>query len=376
MKSEQDSFKLREKLMTGPQPRNGIMDLPPYIGGKESMPGQKKYLNSRRMKTHLARVPMPKAYHMAGENLEIYPDGIGVSSRGIVKAHKLDMNKIVCGFGSDELLQIMATAYLQPGDEAIHTEHGFLVYKLPFRQRGRPVSVAETKLTADVDASLDAVNDKTKIIFLANPNNPTGTMISASEVRRLHAGLQENVLLVLDGAYAEYVLTTDYEDGFALVEETQNVVTTRTFSKIYGLAALRLGWAYCPAPIAAVINRLRGPFNVSTPAQLAGIAAIEDQAHVQASIKHNDEWRDRLFQQISGAGFEVLPSHANFLLIKFDPENGLSAAQAEQKLNERGLILRGLTAYGLPNALRLTIGTEEANQLVIEVFQEMAGNNG
>ena len=129
------------------------------------------------------------------------------------------------------------------------------------------------------------------------------------------------MLLVLDGAYAEYVLTTDYEDGFALVEETQNVSDTHLF-KIYGLAALRLGWAYCPSAIAAVINRLRGPFNVSTPAQLAGIAAIEDQAHVQASAKHNDEWRDRLFQQISGAGFEVLPSHANFLLIKFDPKTG------------------------------------------------------
>ena len=201
-------------------------------------------------------------------------------------------------------------------------------------------------------------------------------MIPASEVRRLHAGLHDNVLLVLDGAYAEYVGIADYEDGFGLVEETQNVVTTRTFSKIYGLAALRLGWAYCPAPIAAVINRLRGPFNVSTPAQLAGIAAIEDQAHVEASIKHNDVWRDRLFQQISGAGFKVLPSHANFLLIKFDPESGLSASQAEQKLNERGLILRGLTAYGLPDALRLTIGTEEANELVADVFHEMAENNG
>ena len=365
--------------MTGPQPRNGIMDLPPYVGGKETLLGQEKIFKLSANENPLGASPNAlEAYRMAGENLEIYPDGHSVALReALAKAHKLDVNKIVCGFGSDELLQIMATAYLQPGDEAIHTEHGFLVYKLASQATGaRPVSVAETNLTADVDAILDAVNDKTKIVFLANPNNPTGTMISASEVRRLHAGLQENMLLVLDGAYAEYVLTTDYEDGFALVEETQNVVTTRTFSKIYGLAALRLGWAYCPSPIAAVINRLRGPFNVSTPAQLAGIAAIEDQAHVQASIKHNDEWRDRLFQQISGAGFEVLPSHANFLLIKFDPENGLSAAQAEQKLNERGLILRGLTAYGLPDALRLTIGTEEANQLVIEVFQEMAGNNG
>ena len=365
--------------MTGPQPRNGIMDLPPYVGGKESLPGQEKIFKLSANENPLGASPKAlEAYRMAGENLEIYPDGHSVALReALAKAHGLDINKIVCGFGSDELLQIMATAYLQPGDEAIHTEHGFLVYKLASQATGaRPVSVAETNLTADVDAILEAVTGKTKIVFLANPNNPTGTMIPASEVRRLHAGLHDNVLLVLDGAYAEYVGIADYEDGFGLVEETQNVVTTRTFSKIYGLAALRLGWAYCPAPIAAVINRLRGPFNVSTPAQLAGIAAIEDQAHVEASIKHNDVWRDRLFQQISGAGFKVLPSHANFLLIKFDPESGLSASQAEQKLNERGLILRGLTAYGLPDALRLTIGTEEANELVANVFLEMAENNG
>ena len=365
--------------MTGPQPRNGIMDLPPYVGGKESLPGQEKIFKLSANENPLGASPKAlEAYRMAGENLEIYPDGHSVALReALAKAHGLDINKIVCGFGSDELLQIMATAYLQPGDEAIHTEHGFLVYKLASQATGaRPVSVAETNLTADVDAILEAVTSKTRIVFLANPNNPTGTMIPASEVRRLHAGLHDNVLLVLDGAYAEYVGIADYEDGFGLVEETQNVVTTRTFSKIYGLAALRLGWAYCPAPIAAVINRLRGPFNVSTPAQLAGIAAIEDQAHVEASIKHNDVWRDRLFQQISGAGFKVFPSHANFLLIKFDSENGLSASQAEQKLNERGLILRGLTAYGLPDALRLTIGTEEANELVANVFLEMAENNG
>lgn len=365
--------------MSGPEPRNGIMNLPPYEGGKESLPGKQKTFKLSANENPLGASPKAlEAYAKAGENLAVYPDGHATALReALADFNGLDVNRIVCGFGSDELLQIMATAYLQPGDEAIHTRHGFLVYRLASQAAGaRPVSVAETRLTADVDLILEAVNEKTKIVFLANPNNPTGTMINASEVRRLQAGLREDILLVLDGAYAEYVDGTDYEAGFGLVEETPNVVTTRTFSKIYGLAALRLGWAYCPAPVAAVLNRLRGPFNVSTPAQLAGIAAVKDQDHVAASVRHNDHWRNWLTEQISQAGFEVVPSRANFILINFDPAGRVTAQQAERQLNAAGLILRGLTAYGLPDALRLTVGTQEANHLVAKAFQEMGGKNG
>jgi histidinol-phosphate aminotransferase len=217
---------------------------------------------------------------------------------------------------------------------------------------------------------LSCVTAKTRIMFLANPNNPTGTYIPVAEVKRLHAGLPRTCLLVLDAAYAEYVRRNDYESGIELVATNDNVVMTRTFSKIYGLASLRLGWAYCPSHVANVLNRIRGPFNVATPALLAGAAAIADAAHVERAIAHNDEWLGWLTRELSALGLEVTPSVGNFILVHFPQDVKQTAAKADAFLLGRGLILRRMEGYGLPACLRLTIGSEEANRAVVAALKE------
>jgi histidinol-phosphate aminotransferase len=294
----------------------------------------------------------------------------------IGSAFGLDPARIVCGAGSDDLLNLLARAYLTDGDEAIHTTHGFLVYPIATMGTGAlPVVAPEKNFTADVDAILARVTAKTKLVFLANPNNPTGTYIPFDEVKRLQRSLPANVLLVLDAAYAEYVRRNDYESGIELVATTDNVVMTRTFSKIYGLAALRLGWMYGPAHVVDAVNRIRGPFNVNAPAIAAGIAAIRDTAHVERSRAHNAQWLEWLTTEIGKLGLPVTPSAANFVLIHFPETNGRTAGEANAFLTKRGLILRQVTAYKLPNALRMTVGSEEANRLVVKALAEFLGKS-
>jgi len=217
------------------------------------------------------------------------------------------------------------------------------------------------------------VTKKTKLVFLANPNNPTGTCISFDEVKRLHRGLAPHVLFVLDAAYAEYVRRNDYESGIELVATSENVVMCRTFSKIHGLAALRLGWMFGPAHVVDAVNRIRGPFNVNAAAIAAGIAAIEDVEHQERSREHNTRWLDWLTQEIGNLGLKVTPSVANFLLIHFPEAKGRTAKEAEAFLTARGLILRQVGVYKLPNALRMSVGTEEANRLVVAALKEFLG---
>mgnify|MGYP001135560964 CR=1 FL=1 len=232
----------------------------------------------------------------------------------------------------------------------------------------------EQDLTADVDGFLARVTDKTRIVFIANPNNPTGTYLPFDEVKRLRAGLPPHVLLVLDAAYSDYVSRNDYELGLELVATTENTVMTHTFSKIHGLAALRIGWMFGPAHIIDAVNRIRGPFNVSTPAMLAAVAAIEDTAHVQMSKAFTEQWRNWLTDEIGKLGLKVTPSVANFVLIHFPTGKGKTSAEADAYLTKRGLVLRALNNYGLPHALRMTIGTEEANRLVVDGLRDfMAG---
>src|SRR5690606_24331634 len=243
--------------------------------------------------------PSPRAveaFRAAADTLALYPDGSATRLRTALARHYgLNADRIVCGAGSDELLSLLAYAYLGPGDEAIHTRHGFLVYEIAIRAAGAtPVVAPEMDLKADVDAILDRVGERTRIVFLANPNNPTGTYLPIDEIRRLHAGLPPSVLLILDAAYAEYVRRNDYEAGIELVATSENVVMTRTFSKVYGLASLRLGWAYCPASVADVLNRIRGPFNVNGAALEAGIAALADTSHIERAVAHNAHWLDWL----------------------------------------------------------------------------------
>src|SRR5437588_5373215 len=363
-------------VLQRPQPRPGVLGIDPYIPGRSTAPGVGRVFKLSSNETPLG--PSPKAvaaYHAIGEHLEYYPDGDSTALReAIGRAFGLDPNRIVCGAGSDELLTLIADVYLHDGDEAIHTTHAFLVYPIATRGSGAtPVVAAEKNYTADVDAVLAAVSERTKVVFLANPNNPTGTYVPFDEVKRLHRGLPANVLLVLDAAYAEYVRRNDYAAGIELVATSENVVMCRTFSKIYGLAALRLGWLYGPAHLVDVINRIRGPFNVNSAAMAAGVAAINDAAHVETARAHNEKWLAWLIDEIRQVGLEVTPSIANFVLIHFPQSKGRTAAEADHFLTRRGLILRRVAAYKLPNALRMTVGSEEANRLVVSALREFMG---
>jgi histidinol-phosphate aminotransferase len=354
-----------------PQPRPGILDIAPYVPGKSGANGAKVHKLSSN-ESALGTSPKAKAAFAAlADSLELYPDGSASTLReALGRRYGLNPHHIVCGAGSDELLQLIAHAFLGPGDEAIHSQFGFLVYPIVINANGAKARVApETDHRADVDAMLALVSERTRIVFLANPNNPTGTYLPTSEVRRLHAGIPKNCLIVLDAAYAEYVRRNDYEAGVELVSTFENVVMTRTFSKIYGLAGLRLGWAHCPAHVADVLNRIRGPFNVTAPALAAGVAALEDQPHVDRALAYNDKWLPWLAERIEALGLKVTPSVGNFLLIHF-PGGERSAAAADRFLTSRGLILRRMEAYGLPNALRMTVGTEEANRAFVAALRE------
>ncbi|MCR9121458.1 MAG: histidinol-phosphate transaminase [Phyllobacteriaceae bacterium] len=355
-----------------PQPNEGVMQIAAYVPGRDkAAPGVRLHKLSSN-ETPLGASPAAiEAYKRAAENLEIYPDGSSTALRtAIADAHGLNPDNIVCSNGSDELLGLLASIYIGPSDEGVFSEHGFLVYKIQILAAGgTPVTVPETDHRADVDAILSAVTERTKIVFLANPNNPTGTYLSDAEVRRLHAGLPPHVVLVLDAAYAEYVRRNDYASGIELVSANRNVVMTRTFSKIHGLAALRIGWLYGPAEIVDALNRVRGPFNVNAPAIAAGAAAIADRAHIDRAIAHNDTWLPKLTEAFEALGLNVTPSVGNFVLIHFpDDDPDRSAAAADAWLVERGYVLRQVVPYGLPNALRMTIGTEEANEGVIEAL--------
>jgi histidinol-phosphate aminotransferase len=360
--------------MSRPVPNSGILDIAPYTPGKRPVPepGRKVFKLSAN-ETPFG--PSPKAiaaYKEAAAHLEDYPEGTSLILReAIGRAFGLDPGRIICGAGSDEILNLLAHTYLSHGDEAISTTHGFLVYPIATMANGAKNVVApETDYTADVDAILKAVTPRTKIVWLANPNNPTGTYVPFDEVKRLRAGLRSEVLLVLDAAYSDYVSRNDYEQGIELVATTENTVMTHTFSKIHGLAALRVGWMFGPAHIVDAVNRIRGPFNVSTPAMLAAVAALGDTAHQEMSKAHTEKWRNWLAQEIQKLGLKVTPSVANFVLIHFPTEKGKTAADADAFLTGRGLVLRALNNYRLPHALRMTIGTEEANRLVIDGLRD------
>jgi histidinol-phosphate aminotransferase len=364
--------------MSRPVPNPGILEIAPYTPGKSPVPepGRKVFKLSAN-ETPLG--PSPKAiaaYKSAADHLEDYPEGTSrILREAIGRAFGLDPDRIICGAGSDEILNLLAKTYLGDGDEAISTTHGFLVYPIATMASGAINVVApETDFTADVDAILARVSPRTKLVWLANPNNPTGTYLPFDEVKRLRAALPAHVLLVLDAAYSDYVSRNDYEIGIELVATTENTVMTHTFSKIHGLASLRIGWMFGPANIVDAVNRIRGPFNVSTPAMLAAVAAIEDTEHVQMSKTHTEKWRSWLTDEVTKLGFKVTPSVANFILIHFPLEKGKTAADADAFLTKRGLVLRGLPNYGLPHALRLTVGTEEANRLVVDGLRDFTAH--
>jgi histidinol-phosphate aminotransferase len=360
-----------------PRPRAAIFDIDPYVPGQSAAPGAAKVFKLSANETPLGPSPRAReAFRGFADRLQDYPDGNATALREALGAkHGLDPARIVCGTGSDEILHLLAAAYIGRGEEGIFTQHGFLVYKIAILAAGGvPVVAAEKNLTASADNILAKIGPRTKMVFLANPNNPTGTYLPFAEVKRLAQNLPAHVLLVLDAAYAEYVTRDDYSSGLELVSNSENVVMTRTFSKIYGLAGIRLGWCYAPPGVCDAINRIRGPFNTNGAASAAGVAALDDPGHIEKAVAHNETWLPWLAREIAALGIKITPSVCNFLLLHFD---GVTQARAADRfLLDRGLILRAVGAYGLPHCLRLTVGTEEANHLVVEALNDFVKLEG
>ena len=357
--------------MNKPIPRPGIMDIEPYRGGCSEIEGKNRVVKLASNEGALGPSPMAvQAYEKAAAVMHRYPDGGAKALRAAIgEAYGLDAARIVCGAGSDELIGNLCRAYAGPGDEVVYSEHGFLMYAIYAKSVGAtPVAAKETNLTANVAALLGRVTAKTRVLFLANPNNPTGSYLCRDALKDLRAGLRGDVLLVIDAAYAEYLNAGDYDPGRALVDASlgggDNVVMTRTFSKLYAMGGLRLGWAYCPPPVADVLNRLRAPFNVAAAAQAAGAAALADKTFIARSKAHNDTWLPWTRTKLIELGLDAPMSAGNFLLVRF--ANSEAAEACDGFLRSRGIIVRRMGAYGLADSLRVSIGAEDEMRAFIE----------
>ena len=365
--------------MTAPTPRPGILDIAPYVGGKSSSAGAERVIKLSSNEGALG--PSPKAIEAlqkSASKLHRYPDGgCDLLRTKLAEKYDLEFDQIVCGAGSDELITLLIRAYAGPGDEVLYSQHGFLMYPIAAKGVGAvPVTAAETNMTTSIDAILAAVTEKTKIVFVANPNNPTGTYITSAEVARLRESLREDIVLVVDAAYAEFMTgQEDYTAGAELVAAGNNTVMTRTFSKIYGLGGIRLGWCYAPPAIADVLQRLRNPFNVALPTQEAGVAALEDDDFVDACVRHNSETREWFREEINKlADLKAHPSYGNFVMVEFPAEEGKNADAANEFMMARGVIPRKIGAYGLPQMLRISIGTKEEMQICLQTIKDFIAN--
>jgi histidinol-phosphate aminotransferase len=356
--------------MIAPQP--GIMEIALYEGGDAHLEGRTNVLKLSSNENPLGTCDAAKeAFARAVHDLHRYPVTDHRALRqAIGEVWGLDPDRIICGVGSDEIIHFLCQAYAGPKDEVIHTEHGFAMYRISALAAGaRPVEVPERERTADVDAILAACTKRTRLVFLANPSNPTGTMIPLSEVARLADGLPAQALLVLDGAYAEYV--EDYDAGAALIAARGNVVMTRTFSKIYGLGGLRVGWGYGPRPVIDVLNRIRGPFNLSTAALVTAEAAVRDTAWVRRCRTENARWRDWLARTLAEMGVPSDVATANFVLARFaDPAE---AVACDAHLRSEGIIVRRVAGYKLPHCLRITVGDEASCRRVAHAIGQFKG---
>lgn len=357
--------------MSNLTPVPSVLKLSPYVQGQSSIDGVANPI--KLSSNESSHGPSPKAieaYHACSTELNRYPDGSQQKLReAIGRVHGLDPNRIICGNGSEELILLMVRAYLRPGDEALMSENGFIMSNIHSIAQGAEVVIApEDSYTVDVDAMLERVSPKTRFCTIANPNNPTGTYISDTEMRRLHAGLPDNCLFLIDNAYAEYVDEADFASGKAMVDEFENVVMTRTLSKIYGLSGLRIGWAYCPAEIIGIVQRIRTPFNTNGPALAAAEAAIQDIEYTRNVKQHNAASIKRIDAKLTQLGIEVIPSVTNFYLMKFDLENGKSGSDAAAFLQARGIIPR--PAGGSDAFLRITVGLDQENDAVINALTD------
>jgi histidinol-phosphate aminotransferase len=354
-----------------PQPRPEILTISPYVPGESKLAGANQVTKLSSNEGAFGASPAAiAAYEAVAADIHRYPDGgAGDLRRAIGARFGLDPALIVCGNGSDDLLYQLCLSYGGPGTDIVMSMHGFSVYQIAGTYAGsRVLKVPERNLTVSVDAMLAEVTPATRIVFVANPNNPTGSLLPDAELARLRAGLPPDVLLVIDAAYAEYVDRPDYDAGVSLVGTGGNTVMTRTFSKIYGLGGVRLGWCYAPPAIVDVLNRVRSPFNVSLPAQAAGIAALADTAWTEHGRAHNATWRAWLAAALTASGIRVWPSEGNFLLADFETRDNADAAN--DFLQARGVIVRKVGGYGLPHCLRITIGTADECALVADILAE------
>ncbi len=356
-----------------PVPRASVLAISPYRPGSSGDRRSGRVIKLSSNETPLGTSPKAAAAARAAvADPSRYPEpGATALREALADRHGLDPNRIVCGNGSDELLGLLALAYAGPGDEVLYSRHGFLMYPIAARMAGAtPVSVPETDLTVDVEAMVGAATHRTRVCFIANPNNPTGTALDLTGLRRLRAGLPKRCLLVIDSAYAEYAEMEGYDDGGALVRERDDVVVTRTFSKIFGLAGLRLGWACGPDRVIDALHRVRGPFNVNAAAQAAGRAAVADREFLLRAQDHNRRHRHRLEDSLRELGLSVRPGVANFVLAEFEPGSPRSAEAAYAHLAGQGIFGRRVADYGLPHHLRFTVGLENENRTLIATLAD------
>ncbi|WP_340267516.1 pyridoxal phosphate-dependent aminotransferase [Sphingobium mellinum] len=362
--------------MTKPAPKEWILGISPYVPGKAAADDGRPLIKLSANENPLGTGEAARAALVAATaDLATYPDpGAAKLREAIAAAHRLDPARVIYGTGSDELLHLAASGYAGPGDEVLYVRYGFSVYDIAARRVGAtPVIAPDRDYATDIDALLACVTDKTKVLFLANPNNPTGTMTPREDIARLHAALRPDILFVLDQAYAEYLDADEDDGGLELAKSAANVFVTRTFSKIYGLAAERIGWGYASAEVIDVLHRIRAPFNVTAAGQAAAVAAINDQAWVETSRAHNRRWREWLAGEIaslSNHGLRAVPSKANFILILFG--GALTAEAAMKGLWDEGYATRWLPGQGLPHGLRITIGTEQQVRSIAAKLRAMA----
>ena len=360
-------------MTTAIRPQPGIMDIALYQGGTSHVAGLENVVKLSSNENPLGPSEAAiEAYRRASYDLHRYPSSDHASLRAaIAEVHGLDAERIICGAGSDEIIAFLCQAYAGEGTEVVHTEHGFAMYRISALAAGAtPVEVPERERVTDVDAILAACTDRTRLVFIANPNNPTGTMIGSADVARLADGLPEQAMLVLDGAYAEYV--EGYDGGAALVDSRQNVVMTRTFSKLYGLGGLRIGWGYGPAHVIDVLNRVRGPFNLSNAGLAAAEASVRDVAYADHCRAENARWRTWLADALAELGVPSDVSLANFVLARFGSQD--EAEACDEYLKSQGLIVRRVAGYKLPNCLRITVGDESACRRVVHAVRQFKGN--
>ena len=359
-----------------PEPKPGILDITPYKPGKSKADGFAHPIKLSANENVLGSSDKARAaYVAAAERMNVYPDGRADALRQAVADHfRLEPERLVFGDGTDEVLHLLNQTFLELGDNIVMGQYGFGAYSIGARASQGEVRMApEPDYRLSVEELLKRVDERTRLVFVTQPGNPTGTFLTREDLSALHQGLPPDVVLVIDAAYGEFADDPRFDEGLDLARTAQNVVVTHTFSKIYGLAALRVGWAYCPAHIADAVDRIRPPFNTSIAAQDAAIAALADEDFKQRSFERVVRWRAWLQQQLGGLGLDVVPSQANFVLVGFPQAPGRTAAEAEAFLARKGLIVRGVANYGLPDHLRITIGLEEHNRALVDALSEFLG---